>query len=315
MRGTVAITDHGWYEHLRSMPGLEEVNFWKPSSNRVFRATEFSPFFFKLRAPHNAICGYAFFARYSVLPDWLAWETFGEANGTRSFRELRERLLGIRDRIRFRGESGAPEIGCILLVQPTFFEPAEWVRAPSDWPIRTQSYMGYDLASGEGARIWEECRDRSGQLSASPQTRESSTGIGETDRPAYGSPMVIFPRLGQGTFRIAVTDAYGRACAVTQEHSLPALEAAHIQSYAENGPHLVGNGLLLRADLHNLFDTGYLTVSSDHRLEVSRRLKEHFDNGHTYYPLHGNPIHLPPNPRDHPGEDFLEWHRNHRYMG
>ena len=86
IRGTIAITDHGWYERLRALPA-QEVNFWKPSAARRFQAPEFSPFLFKLRAPHHAICGYAFFARYSVLPDWFAWETFGEANGTATFKE------------------------------------------------------------------------------------------------------------------------------------------------------------------------------------------------------------------------------------
>ena len=58
----------------------------------------------------------------------------------------------------------------------------------------------------------------------------------------YGSPLLVRPRLGQGTFRIAVTEAYGRACAITGEHSLPALEAAHIQSYRFGGPHEIANG-------------------------------------------------------------------------
>lgn len=81
MMGTVAVTDFGWYSHLRSHPELAEVNFWKPSAARAFTAVEFSPFLFKLKAPHNAICGYAWFARYSALPDWLAWQTFGLGNG------------------------------------------------------------------------------------------------------------------------------------------------------------------------------------------------------------------------------------------
>ena len=55
--------------------------------------------------------------------------------------------------------------------------------------------------------------------------------------PRYGAPQLVSPRLGQGIFRGAVMDAYGRACAVTQEHSLPALEASHIQPYAKDGPH------------------------------------------------------------------------------
>lgn len=52
-------------------------------------------------------------------------------------------------------------------------------------------------------------------------------------------------RLGQGAFRIVVTDAYRRRCAITGEKTLPVLEAAHIIPNAENGPHIVTNGLLL----------------------------------------------------------------------
>jgi len=76
MRGTIAITDYGWYDRLRNQQGLDEVNFWKPSATRGFHADQFSPFIFKLRAPHNAVCGFGFFARYSRLPVWLAWECF-----------------------------------------------------------------------------------------------------------------------------------------------------------------------------------------------------------------------------------------------
>jgi putative restriction endonuclease len=74
MIGTIAITDTNWYELLRTQPELSEVNFWTPSPRHAFRGDLFAPFLFKLRAPHNAICGFGYFARYSVLPDWLAWE-------------------------------------------------------------------------------------------------------------------------------------------------------------------------------------------------------------------------------------------------
>jgi hypothetical protein len=50
--------------------------------------------------------------------------------------------------------------------------------------------------------------------------------------PAFGKPVLIAPRLGQGAFRLQVTDAYGRRCAVTGERTLPALEAAHIYARA-----------------------------------------------------------------------------------
>ena len=70
--GTIAITDEGWYEFLEARPEVTELNFWTPSARRSFRAPQFSPFLFKLRAPHNAICGFAYFAQFSKLPDWLA---------------------------------------------------------------------------------------------------------------------------------------------------------------------------------------------------------------------------------------------------
>jgi putative restriction endonuclease len=102
----------------------------------------------------------------------------------------------------------------------------------------------------------------------------------------YGEPTVIIPRLGQGTFRIMVTDAYQRRCAVTRERTLPALDAVHIKPYNDSGSHDVRNGLLLRSDIHKLFDTGYVTISLDYRFDVSRRIKEEFENGRDYYALH-----------------------------
>jgi hypothetical protein len=53
------------------------------------RAAPGMPFLFKLRAPANAIAGFGYFASFSVLPDWLAWDTFGEANGVANLAVLR----------------------------------------------------------------------------------------------------------------------------------------------------------------------------------------------------------------------------------
>ena len=116
----------------------------------------------------------------------------------------------------------------------------------------------------------------------------------------FGAPMIVLPRLGQGTFRIAVTDDYLRRCAVTEERTLLVLEAAHIQPYSRHGAHEISNGLLLRTDLHKLFDRGYVTVGPDQRFEVSSRIKEEFENGRDYYAFHGKRIRLPKEPSLHP---------------
>src|ERR1700719_292565 len=97
--------------------------------------------------------------------------------------------------------------------------------------------------------------------------------------PRYGEPTLIHPRLGQGAFRVSVTDVYQHRCAVTGEKTLPILDAAHIRPFGQGGEHDITNGLLLRTDIHKLFDLGYVTVSNAGRFEVGRRLREDFENG------------------------------------
>ena len=264
MRGTVAVTDFGWYDFL-SRRQVAEVNFWTPSDRRTFSAPQFSPFFLKLKAPYKAIVGFGYFAKWTSLPPWLAWECFGEGNGCQSLSDFEARLAAIRARIGYVPTEVVPKVGCILLVQPVFFSREAWIPQPTDWHDRTVTSASYDLTMGEGRRIWNECLDRS-QVSAVALNQLPQ--VGGMTTPRYGAAQFVTPRLGQGTFRVSVMDAYGRSCAATEEHSLPVLEAAHIRSYANEGPHEVRNGLLLRADLHRLFDRGYATVSPDRKSVV-----------------------------------------------
>ena len=112
-----------------------------------------------------------------------------------------------------------------------------------------------------------------------------------------------------------VTEAYGRPCAITRERALPALEAAHIRPFSELETHTVRNGLLLRSDVHRLFDAGYITVTPGHRVEASRRMRDDFNDGENYMRLHGSAIVLPANRDERPSPDFLRWHNENRYRG
>jgi putative restriction endonuclease len=142
---------------------------------------------------------------------------------------------------------------------------------------------------------------------------ERKATVSETNR--YGEEYTVKPRLGQGGFRVEVIEAYHRKCAMTGEKALPVLQASHIKPYAKSGPHDIKNGLLLRADLHILFDQGYLTVTKDHHIEASKEMKEDFDNGEDYLKLHGqNLITLPDNTFDRPSPEFLEWHNENIYL-
>jgi len=313
MTGTIAPTDFGWYRHLHESGSHDEVNFWRPSAQRRFLADRFSPFLFKLKAPHNAICGFGYFATYTALPVWLAWEAFGTANGCVDRTSMETRIRTIRDRIRYRGEAPAEQIGCILVVQPVFFPENDWVPQPRDWPARNLTPMRWDLTRGEGERVWSACLARAALHEASsPRTATPLAAEGAT---RFGSPQMVRPRLGQGTFRVEVTDAYERACAVTGEHSLPALDAAHIRPYASDGMHETSNGILLRADFHRLFDNGYITVTPGLRVEVSRRLREEYANGRSYYPFHGSAVRVPSASHNRPDRSLLAWHNERIFRG
>ncbi|MCL5735370.1 MAG: HNH endonuclease [Actinobacteria bacterium] len=299
-KGYIALTDPEWYTYLSAQPRPDEVNFWQPRGDHTFRAI--SPgetFFFKLRAPHRAIAGFGFFQRYESMPASYAWDCFGEANGAPDFPSMLARITRLR-----RGGSSASgsaggvnagdfRIGCIMIAAPVFFTPDEWVRPPADWsPSGIQVGKRYDLSSGEGSRILRECMDRATRglhywnIEADPRlVAENFT--------RYGAAVQVRPRLGQGLFSLAVRDAYHGACAVTREHSLPALEAAHIQPYVQGGQHRVDNGLLLRSDLHRLYDRGYVTVTPDYVFRVGDSLRDDFKNGRSYYGLDGAKIPVP----------------------
>ena len=73
--------------------------------------------------------------------------------------------------------------------------------------------------------------------------------------------------------------------------------------------------MLLRRDLHSLFDAGYVTVTPEHRFVVSRRIKEEFDNGRHYYALHGQQIEQPSDLRRLPDPVALKWHNEERFNG
>jgi putative restriction endonuclease len=93
------------------------------------------------------------------------------------------------------------------------------------------------------------------------------------------------------------------------------LEAAHIKSYASAGPNLTQNGLLLRSDLHKLFDIGYLTVTPNYHVEVSARIKEEYKNGREYYAHHGQRLLVMPElTEDQPSKEYLEWHNQSRFV-
>lgn len=306
MKLYVGVTDNDWYRFLKQLPNVDEVNFWQPGGSHLFKALRPGELFlFKLHSPENFIAGGGFFTHPSILPVSLAWEAFAEKNGAATFSEMRAKIL------RYRGAARNPredfEIGCILLQNPFFLPERDWIPVPPDFHRNIVQGKIYDIDSATGRDLWDAVRLR---LRSQPTLRDQ---IGEGE--VFWSSALVRQRLGQGAFRILVTDTYDRHCAITGEKALPALEAAHIQPVTQEGKHRIDNGLLMRSDIHRLFDAGYVTITPDYKFHASRKLKGDFDNGEEYLRLQGSPIWLPRDSDSRPKREFLEWHSDLVFRG
>jgi len=309
MKGFVGVTDNDWFAFLYQQPGIDEVNFWQPGGTGQFRAlAPGEPFLFKLHAPHHYIVGGGFFAHSTILPVSLAWQAFGVKNGAGSLLQMKRLIERRRSRSSFFEDY---KIGCILLEQPFFFDRQDWIPIPPDFSLNIVQGKKYDLEQSHGLRLWQEVLLR---LTSMRYPFRDVQGVAEPGA-RYGEPLVVLPRLGQGSFRVIVTDAYERRCAITEEKTLPTLEAAHIKPFSQEGPHSVDNGILLRSDFHRLFDSGYATVTTDHHFEVSHRIHDEFDNGEHYYTFNGKSLHVPSNKLFQPSPEFLTWHNENIFRG
>lgn len=310
MNTYVAITDFDWFELLASQTNIDEVNFWQPGGNRKFSAIERNELFlFKLHSPRDFIVGGGFFAHSTLLPVSIAWDAFGISNGATSLQQMRQRIE------KYRRKQSLPhqdyKIGCILLTQPFFFSESNWIEVPNDWKPNIVQGKTYDLTKGTGLKLFLQISER---ISLDSFDRNKHKLVAEP-KPKYGSPVEVFPRLGQGSFRIIVTDAYDRKCAVSNDKVLPVLIASHIKPYSKGGNHHPDNGVLLRSDLHTLLDRGYVTITPDYHFEVSKRIREDYENGNEYYAFHGSNINVPKSIIQKPSKENLIWHNSNVFLG
>ncbi|MCK9367040.1 MAG: HNH endonuclease [Metallibacterium scheffleri] len=312
MKFWVGVTDNDWFKFLAARK-LDEVNFWQPSSRPLFSdAPTGLPFLFKLKRPHNHIAGGGFYVAHTTLPVTLAWEIFGEKNGAASFDQLQSLLGPLRQH-----QAATNEIGCTVLSSPFFFPQSEWIKDPAGWAQNIVRGKMYDDSTTDARAIWNDLQPRlAAALNNAPAGGPLDGLRVEEPVQKFGTPLLFKPRLGQASFRVLVTDAYKRRCAITGENTLVALEAAHIVPYASDGSsHDIRNGLLLRADFHRLFDAGLVSITPEMKIKVSRRIRETWFNGKVYYRLNDQPLSaVPDSIAQRPDPDRLNWHYNNVFQ-
>lgn len=309
MLGLVSLTDRRWFDHLSGLAGqcggrLDEVNFWRPRSQQALKVIgPGAPFFLRLKSPIHAIAGYGFFAHWHLVPFLEAWSLFGAKNGAPTLAAFREQIASLRGSDPMA--PGATPLGCVILRDVVFLEERDWLPwgAVEGWKRHIVNDRSYDLTDGPGRALLALVE----RHRARPDDLGDEFRLVECDDRTWRN-RVVTEREGQGTFKLRLLDTYGSRCAVTGERVVPVLDAAHIQPYMGPASNHVQNGLLLRTDLHRLYDGGYVTVTPDYTLRVSERIHDEWENGHEYYAMAGRRIAVPGRERERPSRDALAWH-------
>lgn len=313
----VAITDRAWFDFLSHRAGmdgrLDEVNFWSPSSSIPLRKLRPGwPVFFRLKSPWSAIVGYGFFAHFALLELREAWSFFEWKNGDPHEASFLGRIGKYRGLDLLDPRTLRQPLGCTILRDAHFWPQERWIAwgAERGWHanvVRGRTERDPVLSSllvGEIALDHQEI----------PEEFADAFVPLDSDQRAWREAL-IHPRIGQGAFRARLLDAYGGQCAITGEHTRPVLDAAHIQPYLGPRSNHVQNGLLLTKEFHALYDRGYVTVTAEHEVRISPRLRTDFDNGRRYYPYDGQGLaHLPAQVGARPSPEALGWHAQHVFL-
>jgi putative restriction endonuclease len=303
MRGYVGVTDDEWYHFLAARPEISVVNFWRPGGGREFHAIAVGePFFFKTHYPNNRVVGGGFFDGFASLRVSEAWKWYGSANGVDSLQQMRRRIAYYRRTP--IGPADDPEIGCIFIRNTVFFPENATFKPPPEFAANVVQGKSYDLSARPVSGYFGDLMQLvlGGAIEIDFSQPWHATG------PVFGDPRLAPYRISQQSFQAVVLSAYRGRCAITGSKIRPVLQAAHIRPVTVGGENRLDNGLLLRSDVHTMFDRGYLAVDPAYRLRVSPRLRDDFGNGEQFYARAGEVVALPGRTIDRPQREFLEWH-------
>jgi putative restriction endonuclease len=319
--GYIANSDPtGWRFFRERAPDgfVDEVNWWSPRATRALTRALVpgTPVFFRLTRPHGAIAGYGFFADFMPLRLDIAWDAFGWRNGARDLEHLLERVGNLRDEsLVGRVTAALPEVGCHLLRDAHYWPESRWIRWGDAEGFSRNTVQG--LTERDPARL----ALLAAAVAADGQHVPDDLGarFEPLDVDERKSRLVeAHARVGQGTFRMRLLNAYGRQCAITGEHTEPVLDAAHIQPYLGPRSNHPQNGLVLTKEFHALFDRGYVAVEprdDEYIVRVSPRLRSDWNNGRRYYAFADKPLAVVPKERAlRPSKEALALHLEHRFL-
>lgn len=292
----ISNTDRAWFNFLKQLGLNSHVNFWTPTPWNIRGLQKNARLYFMLKSPIRKIAGFGEFQGYQNLTAKLAWDKFGYRNGCYSKEVLIERVQSYIDKNsrKFGGvkiDADRYEIGCIELNNCEFWDEGDFIDLIGvgvEFPkqvVTIKFFKQYDLI-----RINEK-RASAFALIKEPSNKKKS---------------LTLIREGQGEFRGLVLRAYGNRCCISGEVIPELLEAAHIQPYTNRCSNHIQNGLLMRVDLHRLFDNGLLYIDRNFFVHISKVLL----NTAYYEKYNGVRIQLPDDAFEFPSPEALESRRS-----
>ncbi len=213
-------------------------------------------------------------------------------------------LIGKRDRLdRFRPNHFLDaSVARALDLYTSSGEPAnvDGLRAGSPDPNQFRTPLRLSVESATQLRRALELDTSSSQLAESETSARSESEEDFEGDEDERQQRAIKTRRGQARFREALMLAYKRRCAISRCAVEDLLEAAHITPHAEQTDYAVSNGLLLRSDLHTLFDLKLLAIDDRYRVRLSEKLRNS-----EYWKYQGQDIAMPDRVSDNPDRDAL----------
>jgi hypothetical protein len=309
-------TDPYWFAHVFSR-GIKNPVFWRktarnpnreavvPGNQLFFRVTKTNPPVIRGRGVINAVGVY-------TLAE--AFDAFDQRLGYPSMREMISASTKWTSGIHLQPNT---KMFCIVVSD---FQVLRDIRTDTELAnlgidfIHTNVVTGKELDDAQTSALLEIARDRASQPVSSLVSFISNGAASEAvdefnprniQDAREKIARLVAKRQGQPEFRKKLLKAYGSKCAISGSNAPAALEAAHVIPYLGPQTNHVSNGLLLRADLHTLFDLGLIAIDSYTMTVIVHPSLLATD----YRELAGKAVSLPANKRDRPNKEALDIHR------
>lgn len=289
--GAIACTDLDWFNKLSEL-NPNEINFWTPTPWNLKKIKPGDKFFFMLKSPIRKIGGYAIYDHYENLNAKEAWNKYGTKNGVNSFYELISRIDNYASkRSEKYKKTDNPEIGCIILKKPIFFEESEYFDPNKFGVSYSKNIVKFKYINKNDINKLMSINNAE---NSDPLKIKNDFDPEDQGEKKYGSSPSA-KREGQNDFRNDLLEVYKNRCCITDVDEIEALEAAHIIPYVSKKSNHIQNGLLLRVDIHKLLDAGLISIDKEYKVKISRHL-----NSNYYDKYDGKKINLPDEKRHWP---------------